>query len=88
MSKAWFRVKSYGVGYSPGSWEGWAAVAVFLLLAEGNARFTHTLFADPRQGALVGAGIMIALRIGMVALVFLRSDRAPMRWRWGGTPRP
>jgi hypothetical protein len=88
MSKPWFRVKSHGVGYSPGSWQGWVAVAVFLVLAVTNARVTHTLFADQRQGSLVGAGIMIALMIGMIALVFLRSDNAPMRWRWGGTPRP
>jgi hypothetical protein len=84
MSKPWFRAKSYGLGYSPEGWRGWAALAAFLVLALANIKFTRALVADRREGDALSTGVMALLIAGLIAVVVLKSDGSPLRWRWGG----
>jgi hypothetical protein len=76
MTRAWFKPKTYGIGVTPTSWQGWAATAVFCILIVCDRAFA------PRLGAILswtGFAVLIAAFVG---LCIVKSER-PWRWRWG-----
>ena len=79
----WFRAKRYGWGWTPCTWQGWAALAVwaiaFTALVVGCAAA-----ASASNGVLFG--VLVALAIAAtLALVWVgwRTGEPP-RFRWGG----
>jgi hypothetical protein len=80
MRQPWFGPKAYGIGISPKHAKGWLALGVYVL----------GMIATGPVVALLGAptwAIWIAfvlLTVALFVLVFVKGDRAPWRWRWGG----
>ncbi len=74
----WFPAKRYGWGWGPPiTWEGWAAVAVFVALVVAGV-----FMFPPRSD--VGAFVIyiVILNIGLIVVCRLKGE--PPRWRWGG----
>lgn len=78
--KLWFRAKTYGWGWTPATWQGWAVTGIFVL---------YILCV----GALIGdaidsrAGLTSYLFLTFLATVLLlavcyKFGEEP-RWRWG-----
>jgi len=84
MTKVWFKARSYGWGWTPVSWEGWAATAVSLLLIGlGVAVFILRM----RSGAdirvtLIGFLLWNFAVAGALMAVAAVTGESP-RWRWG-----
>ncbi|RAK51441.1 hypothetical protein [Phenylobacterium deserti] len=79
MSRPWFGVKRYGIGLSPTSGQGWAALLAYVV----------TLAATPLLAVRLGAPSWIvplalaAETAALIAVVLLKGDGKPWRWRWG-----
>jgi hypothetical protein len=80
-TKYWFPAKRYGWGWGPpSSWQGWAVIAVFVVLVSAG------VFAFPparNTGAFVA---FVAVLNGLlIAVCWLKGE--PPRWRWGNDDR-
>ena len=83
--KLWFKAKNYGWGWTPASWEGWAATGLqALLFALGMVVFMRFMATDPAN-AMGGVLLFLAwngvLAGGLIWLCFAKGE-AP-EWRWG-----
>ena len=78
QSDDWFPAKKYGFGWGmPRTWQGWAVLAVTLVLLSGG------LAVFPRQGASVWVVLYcLVAGAGFFAVCFVKGE--PVRWRWGG----
>jgi hypothetical protein len=80
-SPYWFRAKRYGWGWTPATWQGWAALAAFVaLLAAASVVF------PPRQAML--AYVACSLGLSVLLVVVCRIKGEPTRWRWGDDQQP
>jgi hypothetical protein len=75
----WFKRKRYGWGWTPATWQGWAAVVLLVLavVAAGLA-----LGDDPSTGALVAYFVFATVAVVTVVLLSIAKGPSP-RWRWG-----
>jgi drug/metabolite transporter (DMT)-like permease len=77
----WFKAKKYGYGWTPATREGWAALAVALIL------FTIFLVLAmvSSENAVVFTVFMVLAFIPIAILIYVswRTGEKP-RWRWGG----
>jgi hypothetical protein len=81
MSEPWFGPKAYGIGLSPKSRPGWAALAIYIVAMAATGPIVDSLDAP----SWVIWAVFAALTTALLALVFIKSDRQPWRWRWGGS---
>jgi len=73
----WFRAKRYGWGWGlPLTWEGWLALAVFVVLVIASA----VMFPPPRAFASYLICIAV-LCVALLGVCWLKGE--PARWRWG-----
>ncbi len=81
MKKLWFKNKTYGWGWTPARWEGWAVLALyfvviiffFLKIDSASHSSSDTLY-----------GLVIPYIVSTVALIgicFLTGEKP--EWRWG-----
>jgi hypothetical protein len=65
--RPWFRPKTFGIGMTPATWQGWIATLVFIALFVGT-----TLLADPGtvkpRGAMTFIHTKAALGLGAIHL--------------------
>jgi hypothetical protein len=78
--RPWFGPKSYGWGFAPITWEGWASVAAYAAALFSARR----LMGGPADvgGYLAVAAVLTAALLG---LAWWKRDRSRgVGWRWGG----
>ncbi|WP_426013330.1 hypothetical protein [Caulobacter sp. DWR2-3-1b2] len=81
MGKPWFRVKRFGYGAGlPVSWEGWAVLAVFLILILAISMLG---VAYSVSHPVAYAAAIIAPSIPLLWIAWRKSDK-PWKWRNGG----
>jgi hypothetical protein len=77
----WFRPHTFGYGATPVTWEGWAVVAVYLVVMAAIA----TMVARSRNGFRAWAAWSVAIMVATSALILVswsKTDGA-WQWRWG-----
>jgi hypothetical protein len=80
MGEPWFGAKEYGIGISPKTPAGWISLFVYVAAMATAPRIAHQL-AAPHWAIWL---VLATLTIAFFALVAIKSDRQPWRWRWGG----
>ncbi len=75
-TRYWFRAKRYGWGWTPLTWQGWAALAAFVALLVADA-----LVFPPRQALAAYIACVVGLTVLFLAVCWLKGE--PPRWRWG-----
>jgi hypothetical protein len=76
----WFKAKLYGWGWTPVRWEGWAVIAIFLVLILAVASRVDEN-AQPKDIVwtfFVPLGSLVAL---LIAICYAKGERP--RWQWG-----
>jgi hypothetical protein len=74
LGRPWFAHKRYGYGASvPITWEGWVAVALFLVALFGEIAFTSGWVRT------IALTVVVCAFIAVCAL----KTQGGMRWRWG-----
>jgi len=87
MSQYWFKPHAYGYGATPCSWQGWAAIAGYLV---AMLALTLPLIAWPVDMPAGPRAWQVAtwfITVGLLTLAFIQFTRAKTdgqwRWRWG-----
>lgn len=82
MKKFWFKVKDYGWGWYPASWQGWLVIAAWVGVL-------IWIFRDIDSTSHSGSDTLIAFFIPLVisvavliAICWFTGERPS--WRWGG----
>ncbi len=82
--KLWFKAKKYGWGWTPCSWQGWAATALFILSVYG---VTWAFFDANKNTKIetfswaVYIGSILVLTLLLIWLASVKGEKAG--WRWG-----
>ena len=79
--RLWFKAKNYGWGWTPATWEGWVATAIYcggfglwlVYWVEGAGR--------DNAGVLAGAAPLVLMTAGYIALCYAKGEKP--RWQWG-----
>lgn len=76
----WFKRKTYGWGWTPATWQGWAVTGLYLILAFA---FAATLDAGSSLSEVIFTFVLplILLTITLVRVTYLKGE--PPRWQWG-----
>jgi uncharacterized membrane protein len=84
--KYWLKLKNYGYGWRPSTWQGWALIAVYLSLVLASALI---LLKDVPDGTYqTEVGVFIGVVVVLTALVaFIAHSKGPKaEWRWRKNP--
>ncbi len=79
--KKWFRVKRYGFGWTPSTWQGWAVILLYVFIMIFGVNRIVTL-ADDSQ--LVGISIslfLIPLTAVLILICYIKGEKPG--WHWG-----
>jgi uncharacterized membrane protein YhaH (DUF805 family) len=79
--KLWFRAKSYGWGWYPITWQGWAVLAVYVVLMVGFNTWIHNQ-PDADTNLLVAFVFPFIILSGVLIAICYKYGEKP-RWRWG-----
>lgn len=72
----WFKAKTYGLGWTPATWEGWLVTILFVIF------FVDFAIRSDGKGVIVPAVVAIA-----TLLVICYFTGEPLRWQWGEKKR-
>ncbi len=79
--KLWFKAKRYGWGWYPVTWQGWLAIAIFLVVI---LYFSSTINDNsPASEVILNFVLPIAISLFLLLVLCYRTGEKP-RWRWGG----
>jgi hypothetical protein len=81
MTRYWFKPKRYGYGATPVTWQGWCAIAVFVLVMivfNGALRLT-----EKHYWALAVLFTFDAIAVAAFVVICKRRTKGEWRWRWG-----
>ena len=84
MKKLWFKNKTYGWGWTPASWEGWAVLGAYLVAVVWVFRDIDTQ-SHSGSDTLIGFFVpLIAMTTALIAIAW--KTGAKPEWRWAGKP--
>lgn len=84
MKKLWFKAKTYGYGWYPASWEGWAVMAVWLMLfLAGMKLFLYELNVGTNIAATTSLYLAYVAAITIALIVVAAKTGEKAAWRWG-----
>jgi uncharacterized membrane protein HdeD (DUF308 family) len=83
MNAYWFRPKSYGYGATPNTWQGWAVIAVALIVMVVAALLILPHRTQSPAALVVFLGVE-AVVIAALWVICRRKTEGEWRWRWGG----
>lgn len=80
----WFKPRRYGYGATPVAWQGWALIAVTVVLVW----FVGWLFLGHTDAELsiwnfVGFFVAEAIVVAVLWIISVRTTDGEWRWRWG-----
>ena len=80
-NKLWFRAKTFGLGWYPVSWQGWALTLLYVAVL-----LTIALNVDPQVHSgsdfLLKFGTwFVIITVPFLAICWLKGEKP--RWRWG-----
>lgn len=81
--RLWFRAKIYGWGWTPSTWEGWAATIADLAAVLGWSVYLalhRELWTRPDFLLIALLPILAAVAL-LIVICWLKGERP--RWRWG-----
>ena len=87
MSRYWFKPKAYGYGATPTTWEGWVAVAAYVVALLAITLPLLAWSPEIPEGARISQVLTWAGLVALLTFVLVRVTRAKTdgqwRWRWG-----
>ena len=78
--KLWFRRKTYGWGWVPITWQGWALVFGYVILVVGFA-LTIDESSPPREMVFTFLLPVVLLTIALLRIAYKKGETP--RWQWG-----
>ena len=69
----WFKRKTYGYGWTPATWQGWAVIIIWLILF---------YFAVTKIDSQIMKLVSILILTGILIFVSYKKGEKP-KWQWG-----
>ena len=85
----WFKRRRYGYGWIPVTWQGWLALAIYLVVVVGGAFVFLDAPQNTPEGTLprtLGSYLAFVAVAAVAFLAIVRSKAPKARWRWGRKP--
>lgn len=79
MKTLWFKCKSYGWGWTPNTWQGWAVTIGYIILM-----IVASIFLDPDahpDAIWIFVSLVIVLTVLFVYIAYKTGEKP--RWQWG-----
>lgn len=81
MNKRWFKAKTYGYGWYPASWQGWAIIITYISLV---IQFFQLIDKNSHSVSDTLIGMVIPFVLLTILLLFIAYGTGEKpRWRWG-----
>lgn len=80
--RVWFKVKRYGYGWYPATWEGWTTVVVFLIAVLWLTTRVES-YAASRADFFFYYVLPLGALISLLIALSFRYGEKPLKWRWG-----
>lgn len=81
-NKLWFRAKTFGWGWYPVSWEGWAVIALYIAAVGVHIR-NIDIYIYSGNDILTSLTIPFVINtIFLLIICYCRGEKP--RWRWNG----
>ncbi len=77
----WFKAKTYGWGWTPATWEGWAVIAVYVAVLVTILRRLEGKVFSARETLLEVTLPIIVITVALIAVSAWKGESP--RWRWG-----
>ncbi len=81
MKKIWFKNKTYGWGWTPITWQGWAIIAAYLIIV-----LTYAWLLEYTKASDFEVTVNFLPRVFILTVILLiicyRTGEKP-RWHWG-----
>ncbi len=80
----WFKRKSYGWGWTPVTWQGWALVGMYIVLL--TSEFARITAVANSVGDEIGSVLpeFVFLTFLLIIICYIRGEKP--RWQWAGKP--
>ena len=84
MRAVWFKAKTYGWGWTPATWQGWAVMLMYVT----SVVFSAFAFLMPRanEAGWIAYGISLAALTALLIVICYKTGEEP-HWRWGDRGR-
>ncbi len=79
--KPWFGQKRYGMGLGPASWQGWLTLLAYIIVMGWTVEQAQAVLGGGARTVWILLGVETLV---LLVIIFLKGDRRPWRWRWGG----
>lgn len=79
--KLWFRAKTYGWGWYPTAWQGWAVIVLYIVGLAINFFVIDSLVVSDETAALIFVPNVILLTIFLIIISYATGEKP--EWRWG-----
>lgn len=86
QQKKWFVAKRYGWGWTPSTWQGWLAVAVFMSLIIGGSLLLFGGEPSTTGQTVLFAAWFVSCVICLVAVSYRKGEKPG--WHWGNRSEP
>lgn len=82
----WFKRRRYGYGWTPVTWQGWAAVGGFLAITLVGALLS-IMFENTANQLAFAITYLITMLLATFLLIAVSIKKSPApKWRWGSKP--
>jgi hypothetical protein len=81
MAKMWFRRKTYGLGWTPASWQGWGVMAGYVVLIVLIFKKLESSASNGNDALLSFMVPFGALTLLLLCITYLTGE--PPKWQWG-----
>ena len=79
--RLWFKAKTYGWGWTPATWEGWAVIGVYALLLIAILKRADLVVRTARETLLEVTLPILVMTAVLIGISYWKGE--PPRWRWG-----
>ncbi|MEI6400054.1 MAG: hypothetical protein WCO58_00840 [bacterium] len=80
-NKVWFRAKSYGWGWTPCTWQGWAVLVMYLFVVYGNLIFIDNHVHSDSDFIINFFPNTYIVTVFLIIICYATGEKPS--WRWG-----
>jgi uncharacterized membrane protein YhaH (DUF805 family) len=81
QKKLWFKAKSYGWGWTPCTWQGWAIIAMYIFAIISNVIFVNNHVGSSSDFLMQFFPNVYILTVFLIIICYLSGEKPA--WRWG-----
>ncbi len=82
-NKYWFKLKKYGYGFTPISWEGWLATLIFVALIFVSAYINDFFISQIELKEGLRFSLDLIILTTLFSIISANRTKEKLGWHWG-----